>query len=209
MRKEYEKFFNCRLTNLYGTNETGFVGWECPAGSRMHVEEDFAFTEVLKTDSDEPVPEGELGRLVITSMKSWQMPIIRYDTGDLAAIREVRCICGHTTKIIERLEGRHSITFLGSDLSPIGPAHITDVLKRQDVPRFQVTQNKIGEIVINLGPNWTREALSRLGEELASEWEGLNGKLNIQMISEQFYYAPSGKFNLCVSFIPQTPSHVG
>ena len=72
----------------------------------MHVFEDHFFPEVVDPGSDEPVPEGEQGELVITTLTKEAQPVVRYRTGDITRILPGDCPCGRTSRRIARIQGR-------------------------------------------------------------------------------------------------------
>ena len=200
LRRSLETLFECPVVNMYGTNEIGIVGWECPSAQVMHVEEDYNFVEILKLDADEPAPDGELGRLVVTSMKSWLMPIIRYDTGDLAAIKTIACPCGRKTRAITRLEGRHSVNFFDFEGCVVRPGPIIDILKNMDFEKFQLAQHEFGLIDINFGIN-AEENMQIRHDDIMINLGLLELNLSYNIIFDNFEYADSGKFNICVSHL--------
>lgn len=96
--------------NIYGMTETGGVGtlgMDCRDHSGIHVWEDHYYLEVLDPTTKEPVPDGELGELVVTALTREALPVIRFRTGDLTRIltRE-RCACGRTHLKIDSISGR-------------------------------------------------------------------------------------------------------
>ncbi|MGD9559762.1 MAG: phenylacetate--CoA ligase family protein [Oscillospiraceae bacterium] len=109
MRDEIEKLLGIKALDIYGLTETigPGVAMECLEGhSGLHVWEDHFIIEILDPDTDEPVPDGEMGELVITTISKEGMPTIRYRTHDLTAIIPEACPCGRTHRRIRRLHGR-------------------------------------------------------------------------------------------------------
>lgn len=96
--------------NIYGMTETGGVGtlgMDCQAHDGIHVWEDQYYLEVVDPVTKAPVPDGQLGELVVTSLTREALPVIRFKTGDLTRIlyRE-KCACGRTHLRIDRISGR-------------------------------------------------------------------------------------------------------
>ena len=90
-RKRLAEQFSCPVQAWYSNEENGIMGIQPREGTSYYIDSENFHFEILKTDSDEPCKDGELGRIVITDLRNRAMPIIRYDTGDLAkAKREVR-----------------------------------------------------------------------------------------------------------------------
>jgi phenylacetate-CoA ligase len=88
------------------------VAFECPEQNGMHIWEDAFLVEVLNPTTLEPMPEGEEGELVLTTLDREAMPLIRYRTRDLTAILPGACPCGRTHKRIARIKGRSDDMFI-------------------------------------------------------------------------------------------------
>jgi phenylacetate-CoA ligase len=87
------------VVNAYGSTETNSLALPCPAG-RIHLTEDRHFFEVIDPETDEPRPDGTRGELVVTSLISRAMPLIRYRTGDLVVIETSPCPCGERLRVL-------------------------------------------------------------------------------------------------------------
>jgi phenylacetate-CoA ligase len=108
MRKEIEKAWNIKAYDIYGLTEiTGpGVAFECEAQDGMHFNEDLWYPEIIDPETGEPLPDGEKGELVITTILKEGTPLIRYRTRDITYIMKEACSCGRTTRKIHRLFGR-------------------------------------------------------------------------------------------------------
>ena len=82
------------------------VAFECPEQNGMHIWEDNFIIEIIDPDTLKPVPDGEEGELVMTTLMRRGMPILRYRTKDLTRIIPGPCACGRTHRRIERIKGR-------------------------------------------------------------------------------------------------------
>jgi len=107
-RKKIEEFYGLKAFNSYGLSEMDGPGvaFECPNQMGMHVWEDNFIMEIIDPDTLEPVPEGEEGELVMTTLLREGMPILRYRTKDLTRIVPGPCECGRVHRRIERIKGR-------------------------------------------------------------------------------------------------------
>ena len=110
MRKKIEKRLHIECFDIYGMTETGGIGTtgqDCKAHEGIHVWEDQYITEIVDPKTGAPVPDGEYGEVVFTSVTREAMPIIRYRTHDISRIisRE-KCACGRTSLRIDRITGR-------------------------------------------------------------------------------------------------------
>ena len=110
MRMKIEKRLHIECFDIYGMTETGGIGttgMDCACHNGLHVWEDQYITEIVDPVTGEPVPDGEYGEVVFTSLTREAMPIIRYRTHDISRIlsRE-KCDCGRTSLRIDRITGR-------------------------------------------------------------------------------------------------------
>lgn len=107
MRLRIKESLGVDAYDIYGTSElSGPLFCECEYQQGFHVWSDLIYPEILDPDSQKPLPPGERGELVVTMLQKDGLPIIRYRTGDITAIREDPCPCGRTHPRLERLSGR-------------------------------------------------------------------------------------------------------
>ncbi len=108
MRQKIEEIYGFKAYNSYGLSEMNGPGvaFECPHQNGLHIWEDNFIVEVIDPETLEPVPEGERGELVLTTLQREGMPIVRYRTKDLTRILPGPCPCGRTHRRIERISGR-------------------------------------------------------------------------------------------------------
>jgi phenylacetate-CoA ligase len=96
--------------DIYGMTETGGVGtlgMDCEAHDGIHLWEDHYIVEVIDRETGKPVPDGEVGVLVITSLTREALPVIRFKTGDLTrVISREKCACGRTHVRLATITGR-------------------------------------------------------------------------------------------------------
>ena len=85
---------------------------ECQEQNGMHFWEDCYLVEIIDPETGEPVPEGEIGELVLTTLDREMMPLIRYRTRDLTRILPGKCPCGRTHLRIDRIKGRSDDMFI-------------------------------------------------------------------------------------------------
>jgi len=92
------------VTDLYSANEVGYIALQCPVSGDYHVQSETVLVEVLDA-SDRPVPPGASGRVVITALHNFALPLVRYDVGDYARCGGP-CACGRGLPVLERIHGR-------------------------------------------------------------------------------------------------------
>lgn len=107
-RKRVEEAFGVKAFNSYGLSEMygPGVAFECPEQNGLHIWEDSYLVEVIDPDTLEPVADGEVGELVLTTLTREAMPLIRYRTRDLTSVTSEPCPCGRTHRRIARIKGR-------------------------------------------------------------------------------------------------------
>lgn len=110
MKKRVKEGLGIEIFDVYGMTETGGVGttgMDCRFHDGIHVWEDQYFVEVVNPETGKPLPDGEEGELVFTSLTRTAFPVIRFRTGDLSAVRSRgRCECGRTHLRIDYIKGR-------------------------------------------------------------------------------------------------------
>jgi phenylacetate-CoA ligase len=109
LRREIEVALGLRALDIYGLSEIlgPGVSAEClEAADGAHVNEDHFLVEAIDPESGAPVPDGELGELVFTTLTKEALPLLRYRTGDLAALTREGCRCGRTFARMSRVRGR-------------------------------------------------------------------------------------------------------
>jgi phenylacetate-CoA ligase len=109
MRDMLEGKLGIKAMDIYGLSEVmgPGVAIECVEEQNgLHIQEDHFYVEVIDPVTLEPVPDGEYGELVITSLTKEAFPVIRYRTGDITSIKREKCSCGRTTIRMSRIKGR-------------------------------------------------------------------------------------------------------
>jgi phenylacetate-CoA ligase len=108
MRAEIERRLGILATDNYGLSEVmgPGVSGECEHQNGMHMAEDHFLFEVVDPATGEPLPEGEEGELIITSLTKEAFPVLRYRTHDLTVIDSARCECGRTLARMRKVRSR-------------------------------------------------------------------------------------------------------
>jgi len=102
-----EKAWDCRVYHHYGMTETGLGGGvDCAARQGYHLREADLYVEIVDPETGAPVPDGQPGEIVFTTLLRTGMPLIRYRTGDLARMLPEPCACGTALRCMEHVRGR-------------------------------------------------------------------------------------------------------
>jgi phenylacetate-CoA ligase len=149
MRDRIEEELGIYAFNNYGLSEVigPGVSGECMARSGMHIQEDHFLVECLNPDTLEPVGEGELGELVITTLTRRAMPLIRYRTRDLTSLDRSPCSCGRTTVRMSRLTGRTDDMLIIRGVN-LFPSQIEEALLRVEgtAPHYLIEVDRPGTL---------------------------------------------------------------
>ena len=113
-RRRIERLLGVKAYNSFGMTEMNGPGvaFECQEQNDMHLWEDNYILEIIDPDTLEPVPDGEIGEMVLTTLDRTMMPILRYRTHDLTRILPGDCPCGRTHRRIDRIKGRTDDMFI-------------------------------------------------------------------------------------------------
>ena len=128
-RRKIEEALGVRAYNCFGMSEMSGPGvaFECPEQNGLHLWEDCYILEIIDPETLEPVPDGEIGEMVLTTLDRDAMPLLRYRTRDLTRILPGDCPCGRTHRRIDRLKGRSDDMFIVKGVN-IFPMQIEKIL---------------------------------------------------------------------------------
>ena len=122
-RRRIEDMLAVKPYNSFGMSEMcgPGVAFECQEQNGLHIWEDYYIVEIINPDTLEPVPEGEVGELVLTTINREALPLLRYRTRDLTRILPGECPCGRHHKRLDRMKGRSDdmIILKGVNIFPI------------------------------------------------------------------------------------------
>ncbi len=122
-RKRIEKMLGVKAYNSFGMSEMcgPGVGFECKEQNGLHFWEDYYIVEIVNPETLEPVPDGEIGELILTSINREAMPLLRYRTRDLTRVLGRGCPCGRNHVRLDRMKGRSDdmMVLRGVNIFPI------------------------------------------------------------------------------------------
>lgn len=147
MRREIEKRWNILATENYGLSEVigPGVSGECYVKDGMHIAADHFLCEIVDPETFEPLPEGEQGELVITSLSKEAMPVLRYRTKDISWINPDPCKCGRTSPRMGKIQGRTDDMLIIRGVN-VFPSQIEGVLVGMEEvgPHYEIVVRKDG-----------------------------------------------------------------
>lgn len=141
VRHGIERIFNSKVVSRYSDSECGILSQQCINEDEFHINKGSFYIELLQLDNDEPVVEGEVGRIVVTDLYNHAMPLIRYDTGDLGILSH-QPRCKHGTKVFTRVDGRRIDSVLSTSGDILSPYIIINTFwKYTELKQYQFIQN--------------------------------------------------------------------
>jgi len=133
------------LVDLYSSSEAGYMALQCPEHEHYHVQSEGVLLEVLD-DQGEPCGPGQVGRVVVTALHNFAMPLVRYDIGDYAEVGGP-CPCGRGLPVLKRVLGRVRNTLVTADGKRYWPLFGTRLLADQVPLRQHQFVQKTTELV--------------------------------------------------------------
>ena len=147
MRQVVEEAFGCRVYDYYGSSEAGRVAGECSAGN-LHVFKFSCHAEILDLTGKPALP-GEDGRLILTPLHNYAMPLIRYDSSDVAQVGPKECPCGCPLPTLKRIAGRTVEFFITRKGDLVAGGRIMNLMRTCGwILGFQALQKDIDQVTI-------------------------------------------------------------
>jgi phenylacetate-CoA ligase len=177
----FKEVFDCPVVDEYGSSENGIIAFQCTQGN-MHIMSDHLCVEFLD-ENDKQVKNGELGRVVITDLESYAMPLVRYDIGDYGRSTDRKCSCGVNLPLMEIVEGRKEDFIKTKDGKMIHAAYLCYTLKEDSVHEFKMYQQSIESLLVQIvkSPSFNDNTQGKLennlrtalGDDMAIKFEYL------------------------------------
>lgn len=137
------------LVDTYSAEEVGYIALQCPQHEHYHIQSEIILVEVLD-DQDQPCPPGAVGRVVLTTLHNFAMPLIRYEIGDYAEVGEP-CPCGRGLPVLKRIMGRQRNLLTLPDGSQHWPSFPAECwLPIAPVRQFQLIQRDTENIEVRM-----------------------------------------------------------
>jgi phenylacetate-CoA ligase len=180
MRHQIEQLMGITAIDIYGLSEVlgPGVASECLEQHGLHVNEDHFLIEIVDPETLRPVPDGERGEVVFTTLTKQGIPVLRYRTRDISRIITGTCACGRTFRRLERVTGRTDDMLIIRGVN-VFPSQIEQVLAAIPgvAPHYQVVLSKRGsmdhvEVHVEVGPDVAFDevkTLERLRARVAAE----------------------------------------
>ena len=196
----FEDVFQCPVIDSYRSRETGPVAQQCLHQQGMHIASDML---VVEADTARTIDGGAGGRdvapLLVTDLRNYGMPFIRYEVSDVGALDPEPCPCGNPLPLLRNLSGRIMDVLYTTDGRPIHSINLIPnfILACAVRNQFQIVQTALTRITLRLGPpELPREKIAEL-EAQAKLVFGDDVVLTTELVDEIPLEA-SGKYRLMV-----------
>lgn len=193
-RRTLHEVFGGEVFNMYASREYGCVGFECSRHEGLHIDTGSVCVEILR--DGRPVPEGEVGEIVVTDLLNRGMPLVRSATGDQASLNLKPCECGSPFPRLGHLDGRTADVVVRPDGARVMGLMLTDLFWNHPHLRFvQFVQQENGALDVNVVATETLSGESR--NEIEREVRTLVGEempVKIIQLPEIERNPRSGKF---------------
>ncbi|MFT5303874.1 MAG: phenylacetate-CoA ligase [Mariniblastus sp.] len=140
-----------KVTNRYGCEEVSLIACECEQHQGLHLNSAHNIVEFLREDGT-PCDYGEDGRLVITELVNYGMPMIRYEVGDWGIPSDRVCSCGRGLPLMESVTGRTADFLVATDGSRVAGISIIEnsLTKISGIRQMQIVQDKAHHLTVNV-----------------------------------------------------------
>ena len=205
LRRLIETAGGIKAYDIYGLTEiTGpGVGSECRCQAGLHVFEDHFYPEIIDPVSGGPVPEGEEGELVVTTLSKHAMPMLRYRTRDISAFVPGSCPCGRTLRRIRRISRRSDDMFIIRGVN-VYPSQVESALLAVEgtLPHYQIILTRQEgldqmEVHVEVTPPVSSDkvgALENLHDKLAHSLNQTLGlRVKVRLVGPQTLKRSEGK----------------
>ena len=138
------------VIDLYSAQEVGYVALQCPEAEHYHLQAESSLVEILDARG-RPCQPGEWGRVVVTPLHNFAMPLIRYDIGDNAEVGEA-CACGRGLPVLKRILGRARNMLTLPSGQQTSPGFVNDWFEGFPVNQFQIVQRALDRLEVKIVP---------------------------------------------------------
>ena len=197
MRQEIESRLGLQGYNLYGLSEImgPCVSYECECKNGSHICEDHFFPEIIDPETLEPLPLGQTGELVFTTLTKEGMPLLRYRTRDLCTLMEGDCECGRTEVRMGRILGRSDDMLIIRGIN-VFPSQVESVILSTEEfePHYQLVIDRIDNLDrLTVRVELRNEFMTDMLPELAALERKLSEKLkSVLSIRAKVQLLPQG-----------------
>ena len=201
MRETVREGLGAKVIDRYSAEETGMIARQCPKHNHLHVLSPITLMEIVD-ENDAPCSVGQPGRVLVTAMQSYGMPLIRYEIGDVAEWGET-CDCGITLPVIKKLWGRTSQLITNPDgRTAFARIYARDFEDLRDIQEYRFVLHKNDVVVAQLKVKASSQELTSAVTERVQRALGYPYPVNVQYVEEIDWGSSWKKDNFSVSDAP-------
>ncbi|MBP3243879.1 MAG: phenylacetate--CoA ligase [Bacteroidaceae bacterium] len=149
MRQEIQNKLGLKMFNIYGLSEVlgPGVSYECECQNGSHICEDHFFPEIIDPDTLEPLPYGQQGELVFTTLTKEGMPVLRYRTRDISSLMIDECPCGRKNIKMGSIMGRSDDMLIIRGIN-VFPSQVESVILSlpEFEPRYMIIVDRVNNL---------------------------------------------------------------
>lgn len=160
-REIIEKAFKCKISNHYGLAEAIVMMGDCECHEGLHNYDEYGYLELLDTENE------NIKRIIGTNLNNYAMPLLRYETNDLAEVSLKTCSCGRSSITIHNVIGRSNSTIQLKDRDIPITNFYTMMEYYTTLSRWQIVQVSVDEIELRLQGSLTDDELETIKKEFA------------------------------------------
>ena len=178
------KYFNVEMISRYSNSENGIIAQQNVGSNYFEINWASYIVEILDLNRDIPVKRGESGRIVITDLFNYSMPLIRYDTGDVG---KLNFNLDHMDKplVFTKIEGRKMDMFTNTNGEFISSHIIHHILQYNEIDQFQFIEEENKEYIIKLKVSEDFDYDNEIGLiKQYKEYFGDDAKIRIEYVND-------------------------
>ncbi len=202
-RQLLQETFSCPIFDRYGCREVGNIAHECAAHQGLHLLAENNLLELIDNNGA-PVTPGHVGRVVVTNLNNYAMPLIRYENGDMGIASDHACTCGRGLPLLDSVVGRTTDTISSPSGKLLHGEFFTHLFyKVPGVSQFRVVQHTLHDLLVQLvpGEGFDQQTVCTFLEQSIHQ----HGDPGFTIRFELHAHLPpasSGKYRFTVSHVP-------
>jgi phenylacetate-CoA ligase len=196
-RETIERVFGCEVFDYYSGRDTTIHAGECPEHSGYHLAIENAVVEFIR--DDEHVESGEMGKIIITDLSNYAMPLIRYEIGDLGVPSDEICSCGRGLPLMKKVVGRVTDIITTKDDKYVHGEFFTHLFyDTRGIKQFQFIQKTKEYAILKIVKkiNYSQAELDKIINQIYEQCGDI--RIDVEFV-ESIPLTSSGKYRFTIS----------
>jgi len=177
-KKRMSYYFNCPMVSRYSNMENGILAQQMPNQLEFNINWASYYIEILNLDNDQNAKKGELGRIVVTDLYKYAMPLIRYDTGDIGAINYAV-----SPPTLKKIEGRKTDAILDTSGDIVSSFIMINSIRYKGIKQIQLIQEDKINYTIKLNCSKRFKSRKKLIKKF-KKFLGSDAEITIEVTNE-------------------------